>query len=377
MPLRLALRSHRRGGELIVSTDPADGTSATWTTTNVDTDTLSGLARKLSRLSCAPASTVCVATDTSGFALATTGPTGNTPAWVASPADWYVRTLNNQQSAVSCPSVSFCAAVDSFGGVLATNDPAAGETATWTQTAGVDRGLAYDPGCGYPGAPDCGDGQFDDISCPSTALCAAVDNLGHVATSTNPSAVSPTWKLTAQTIDNYDRLAGVACPSVSLCIAVDGNSGKIFTSTSPTNASSWKAVYTGGGAGFSAVSCASPTFCAATDYSGDVVTSTDPADGVAATWTMTAQNVDGGMALTDVSCPAVSLCVAVDGTGTTSGPYHVMVSKNPLGDASHWTPITLPSGTYVDRCRARRRPNVSRSARPSARPARSTTSSPR
>lgn len=335
-------------GNTIVSSDPADGVAATWTTTNVDADTLAGIPRKVSLLSCARASTVCVAADPSGYALATADPRGVAPAWVVSPAETYVKAdQNGKPTAVSCPSVSFCAAVDELGNVVTTKDPAAGETAVWKQAAGVDRGRGYDPGCGYPGAPDCGAGQLDDISCPSLSLCVAVDNLGHIATSTNPSAGNPSWTLTPQSVDGYGPLTGVSCPSVSLCIALDGNHGKIFTSTDPTNGSSWKAAYTHAGIFLDAVSCSSQAFCAAVDSSGDVVTSTDPADGVAATWTMTAQNVDDGKGLTSVSCPSASLCVAVDGPDESNTPYHVIVSTNPLGDASNWTPVAIPSGTVL------------------------------
>ncbi len=61
------------------------------------------------------------------------------------------------------------------------------------------------------------------------------------------------------------------------------------------------------------VSCPSASLCVAVDWSGDVVTSTDP---TAATPTWTIINVDGRYhQLLGVSCPSTSLCVAGDGGG--------------------------------------------------------------
>ena len=46
---------------------------------------------------------------------------------------------------------------------------------------------------------------------------------------------------------------------------------------------------------------------------GDVLTTTDPADGAAAVWTEV--GADNYVALNAISCPSASLCVAVDNVG--------------------------------------------------------------
>jgi hypothetical protein len=78
----------------------------------------------------------------------------------------------------------------------------------------------------------------------------------------------------------------------------------------------------------SGVSCASANLCVATDYAGNVVTSTNPT-GVALAWTVT--NVDGTNVLFGVSCPTTNLCVAVDQAGTA------FTATNPTGGAKAWT----------------------------------------
>ena len=72
--------------------------------------------------------------------------------------------------AVSCPSRSFCVAVDGSGGVLTSTNPTGGRAA-W-RLAKID-----------------GRRVLNSVSCPSRALCVAVDGSGGVLTSTNPTGV--------------------------------------------------------------------------------------------------------------------------------------------------------------------------------------------
>ena len=83
-----------------------------------------------------------------------------------------------------------------------------------------------------------------------------------------------------------------------------------------------------------AVSCPASTLCAAEDASGDVFTSSDPADS-APSWTTThlADTVFS------IECPTAGLCLA--GTLTRSGAA-ISTTTNPLGGVSAWTahPVT-------------------------------------
>ena len=87
------------------------------------------------------------------------------------------------------------------------------------------------------------------------------------------------------------------------------------------------------------VSCASASLCVAVDQYGNVVSSTDPGAGAAATWSI--QQVENGPlpALNGISCVS-SLCVGVGDHG------RVITSADPqLGAMAHWTAGQLPITT--------------------------------
>ena len=211
---------------------------------------------------------------------------------------------------VSCPSTGLCVAVDGVGDVLSTTDPTGG-AGSWVTAASVAEG-------------------FDGVSCPSTELCVAVGG-GDVATSTDPTGGAGAWSVAsliavASQIPNKDeRLEAVSCASASLCVATD-DTGNVWTSTDPTHgAPAWtKTNIDGSEKILSGVSSPTESLCVAVDREGgDVLTSTDPTGGAGA-WTMT--EVDKHT-LFDVSCSSETLCVATDSYG------NVLTSTDPTGDA--------------------------------------------
>ena len=108
-------------------------------------------------------------------------------------------------------------------------------------------------------------------------------------------------------------LVRVSCPSTSLCVAVD-DVGNVLSSTDPADPTTWSApLHVAGPGGFHDVSCPSVSFCVAVDDAGNAAATIDPTDGADATWTLT--NINGTTALTGVSCASLSLCVAVDSQG--------------------------------------------------------------
>lgn len=155
-------------------------------------------------------------------------------------------------------------------------------------------------------------------------------------------AVSGTTAVAApvlwQTSGRIDRaaLTGVSCPSPTLCVAVDGV-GRVLTSVDPTHASSWHPVDVDGTNAISGVSCPATSLCVAIDLSGDVITSTDPTGGAGA-WTVA--NVNAGAPLTHVSCASVALCAA---TGVT-----ILVSADPAEGAGAWSNTGVGGGTYYE-----------------------------
>jgi hypothetical protein len=106
-------------------------------------------------------------------------------------------------TAISCPSVSLCVAVDSGQNVVTSTDPAGG-SGTWTVTH-VD--TAVGPECGkYGPGQDCTLGM-DGVSCPSVFLCVAVDAVGNAVTSTNPTGGASAWRTSAidALVHDHDR----------------------------------------------------------------------------------------------------------------------------------------------------------------------------
>jgi hypothetical protein len=141
---------------------------------------------------------------------------------------------------VSCPSASFCAAVDANGNVLTFNGT------SWSAPKVIDPS-----------------GVLTSVSCPSASFCAAVAEAGQVSTFNGASWSAP------ELVNPNGFLLSVSCPSVSFCVAVGGLSAVEF------NGSTWSTPQIidsspDNTVGLRSVSCASSSFCAAVDgtYNG-------------------------------------------------------------------------------------------------------------
>jgi uncharacterized membrane protein YgcG len=225
----------------------------------------------------------------------------------------------NFLSGVSCPSMTFCVAVDRVGNVLTSTDPTAGPSA-W-------KAVSVDSANGFAGG----------VSCPSVSLCAAPDRAGNVVVSTNPTGGAGAWTITHIASSTHPILTGVACPSESLCI-VEDQAGEIMTSTNPTGgATDWITTHIDSRDGLNAISCATVSFCVAIDYFGGVISSVDPTGGSAA-WTESLVENGGGFGPNGVACPSTQLCVIFDGLG------NILSSTDPTGGASAWSTSSVDSG---------------------------------
>ena len=179
---------------------------------------------------------------------------------------------SNVIESVSCPSTTFCAAVDNVGNVLTYNGTA------WSAPDSIDPGV-----------------RLNGVSCYSAAFCMAVGDSGDAL------SYNGTWSF-ASDIDGSFGLTSISCPSATFCVAVDGNS-QAFT----YSASTWSsATFLSGSSGLSSVSCPSVSFCAAVDNVG---TEFDYTNG---SWSPS-MDIDGTQFIYSVSCPAASFCTAVDG----------------------------------------------------------------
>jgi hypothetical protein len=260
-----------------------------------------------------PSTGLCVAVDSVGNVLTSTGPTGGTGAWV--------RTYTGEDSTgvesftdISCPSTKLCVAVDSAGNIVTSTDPA-GSGSTWTKTEVVP----YDA----EGESD----RLEAVSCPSSGLCVVVDGRGDVLTSTAPTDGAGTW--TTSKVAAHG-LRGVSCPSTKLCVAVNGEG--VFASTDPTGGrGAWTETNVDGTHELLDVSCVSESLCVASDNYGDILTATEPT-GDKTAWATA--SVDNRGLIEHVSCVSWGLCLALDGR-------EVIASMEPAGGASTWVPASI------------------------------------
>ena len=101
-------------------------------------------------------------------------------------------------SAVSCPSVSLCVAVD--GGEVLTSATPMGVAGSW-KPAEVD-----------------GNNTLTGISCASVRLCVAVDASGNVVSSTDPTGSAGAWVAVQLESPSSLEPMYVACAPERLCV---------------------------------------------------------------------------------------------------------------------------------------------------------------
>lgn len=307
-----------------------------------ETDPMGTLSTAIEHVSCAPASALCVAIDSSGTVLSSANAGAGAAAWTRATLD---PTHQIWPVAVACPGSSLCVATGPW--VFTSTNPTGGPSA-WSL-----------------GTPAGSPGPIWDLSCPSTALCVGSLFNGRVATTTDPAAGAASWTISqiapgknlgavfcspqprcfiadsAGTVYTSSDPAGGAgvwtaspgtpsftsgsCPTANLCVLASG--GALYTSTDPS-AGTWSKDALS--AQVSSVSCPTASLCVAAGYGGALATSTAPASGAWATAT-----IDRGRNLQAIDCPSATLCAAVDATG------HVVTASAPTGGPSAWTPALI------------------------------------
>ena len=229
---------------------------------------------------------------------------------------------------VSCPSASFCAAVDYEGNALTFNG------SSWSAPAKID-GTAY---------------GLTSVSCPSSSFCVAVDHGGNALTFNGSSWSAP------RSIDATGNvLTSVSCPSASFCVAVDLDFaawaahllGYGYAMT--FNGSSWSAPALVGVGGLESVSCPSPSFCTVVNDDGGALMFNG------STWSAPTRLLSGppGYApLTSVSCPSATFCATVDQQGDAWTFNGSSWSYAPIDGLLPLTSVSCPSSSFciaVDR----------------------------
>lgn len=202
-------------------------------------------------------------------------------------------------TSVSCPSSSFCVAVDEAGKAVTYNG------SSWSAPATIDAGH-----------------ELSSVSCASASFCVAVDRQGYALTFDSSSWSAPSR------IEASAGLASVSCPSSSFCMAVTTARLNDAAYALIYNGSSWGAASEVEGAtgGLEAVSCPSSSFCAATGHEAEALTYNGTS------WSK--PDVIGVMDIPSVSCASTMFCVAggLYGeayvyNGTSWSPRHELIES--------------------------------------------------
>jgi hypothetical protein len=221
---------------------------------------------------------------------------------------------------VSCPSMTFCVVADGFANFWETNTPTGGG-GSWAQSTSPTGDAFVGLSCASAvcGAIDVAghaialtndvvnniqpvfsapEGLSDaSISCEAAGFCAAVDDSGNLAWTTN--LISAKWQTAA--FPGEQALGAIACPSASLCLLAGD---KLYVSTNPgAGPSSFKRVK---GVTPGSISCAGTNFCAIATRTG-IEVSTRPASG---DW----KKVKTPFAPSEISCPQSGVCVITNGS---------------------------------------------------------------
>jgi hypothetical protein len=153
-----------------------------------------------------------------------------------------------------------------------------------------------------------GSNNFSSISCPSTTLCVAADRFGNIATATNPWSPSASWTVTH--VDSA-KLESVSCWSPTQCAAAD-EAGNVLLTANPTGgAGSWSSKHIAGNLG--AISCPTEFFCAATEWEGHNVITSDNGGWPPQQWKTT--SLPTNVYSRGVSCSSSTLCVVAGDFG--------------------------------------------------------------
>jgi hypothetical protein len=228
-------------------------------------------------------------------------------------------------SVVSCPSTTFCVAVDNNGDVHYWKD------GRWSAPEHLNAGgslssiscptrifcvaiggeaMAYNGRTWRP-VGSLGSQDAYQISCPTTTFCAATGANGLPG---KPSSLAVfnghTWssRNTVSTGKVSDRVLDVSCSSATYCVAVNLN-GKILT----YDGSRWATLPKVGPAGLISVSCVSASFCLAlSDKGSSIVVHGD-------TWTDEADIPSLATAFAySVSCSTAKECLAIGLNGRSA-----------------------------------------------------------
>lgn len=212
------------GQNAVTSTNPVGGASA-WTVAHIDNAVGPECGKYgpgqdcelgLPGVAC-PSTTLCVAVDRVGNAVTSTDPAGGPSTWTVANIERNSYTFAGAYSlmGVSCPTSSLCVAVDGYGqDVVTSRSPTGGQSAWSVSNIGV---------------------SLASVSCPLALLCFGVPVeplTTNALVSRNPTGGAAAWRRT--TIDQTAAVVDASCPSTSLCAAVDDTGHILVATRTPT-----------------------------------------------------------------------------------------------------------------------------------------------
>jgi len=187
----------------------------------------------------------------------------------------------SQLSAVSCPSTSFCMALDYWGDFVTYDGN------TWSAP---QQTTDYSSTGSFLGG---------EVSCPTPASCLAVDDRGSVVTWTAAGGWGTPRVLLSWHSAYPDVQPTISCPAPTDCVVVVGETAFTY------DGSVWSTGTPVSGSPLARVSCPTTMWCLAVDVAGNAWVDTD------GQWSTSATSLDpDGLVL--ASCSSPSLCLAVD-----------------------------------------------------------------
>jgi hypothetical protein len=276
---------------------------------------------EIASISCVPGTTFCGIADDSGGAYTLSGQALSSRTQVATTS---VATPNGFDT-ISCPSQTFCMAIDMLGDTFKYNG------ATWSAITPKLGALAQTT-------------SSLQVSCTSQSFCIAALPGGGGENYYKWTGAS--WG-SAQSLESTGPTeTGLSCTSASFCVATDTSDFALnFNGTTWTRTASR---LTGVDAvnDLFYVSCAG-TFCLASSFeTADTLTTSDGSTWTPGTNINTAN--DGFGAGGPTSCATASMCAIVDGTGngyTYAVPDTPATQPSLAGLATAGSTITLTPGT--------------------------------
>ncbi len=257
-----------------------------------------------SAISC-PTSSFCMAVDSGADASIYNGQVWTAPQKIASVANG-----SPALDSVSCVSEHFCIAAGYRDAVIYDNG-------TWSEPQTIDPSNPW---------------AYLKVSCASETFCTAVDLSGFAWTYTGTWSSSEDVDKGPYVAENAEGFNAVSCPTTTFCVAVDSQ-GQGFTYSNGEWSEPDK--FDSGGQ-LSSVSCSSETRCEAADEGGYVY-EYDAGLWTEGTLVDSTMNRQGDLPA-QVSCP--STCVLVDGTGRAFVQQGANWSSPAIVEAVTYDPVT-------------------------------------